>query len=244
MALKLKTAPAVEPITLAEVLRQLRLDITTPELSSGTLTIGSWYLITACQADAFYDDCAVGDTFQATAATALSASNKVREIYEGAYLNSLVETAREYVENLCGPLITQTWQQYLQDWPATDVLYIEKPRLLSVVTVKYTEDGEAAATFASSNYSLDLVDANRPKIVLNSDASWPSVTLEEVNPIEIEFTCGYGATGASVPEPIRLAMLLLVSQWYENRVPVGDGSQAQIPFAVDALLTNYRMWGF
>lgn len=245
MKLKLKTAPTSEPVSLAEVLHQLRLDVISPELSSGSLAIGTWYLITATQTNAFYTGCAIGDTFKAASATALTASNKVREITEGAHLNSLVMAARQYVENLCGPLITQSWYQYEDEWPASEIL-IGKPRLISVTAVKYTEDGETAATFASTNYTVDAIDDTHPRIVLDSDASWPSVALEDVNPIEIEFTCGYGATSASVPEPIRLAILLLVSNWYEQRLPVftGQGSPVEVPFAVDALLTNYRWWGF
>lgn len=245
MLLKLKTAPAVEPVSLYEVMQQLRLDVTSPELATGTLAIGTWYQITATQTNYFYTGCAVNDTWRATAATALSANNKVREIYEGTHLNSLVKAAREYIESLCGPLITQSWYQYEDDWPK-DTIQIGKPRLASVVAVKYTENGEAAATFASSNYSVDSADEYRPRIVLNNDASWPSVDLEEVNPIEIEFTCGYGASASTVPESLRLAILLLVSHWYEQRLPVftGTGTPVEIPYAVDALLANYRNWGF
>lgn len=125
-------------------------------------------------------------------------------------------------------------------------IQIGKPRLISVVSVKYTEDGEAAATFAATNYTVDMIDEQNPKIVLNSGATWPNVTLEPVNPIEVEFTCGYGPAASDVPEPIRLAILLLVSNWYESRLPVftGTGTPVQVPFAVDALLVNYRTWGF
>ncbi|KKU90974.1 MAG: hypothetical protein UY21_C0014G0005 [Microgenomates group bacterium GW2011_GWA1_48_10] len=50
------------------------------ELSSGTLTVGSWYEITASQTNYFYTGSAVGDTFVASAATALDANNKVKLI--------------------------------------------------------------------------------------------------------------------------------------------------------------------
>ncbi len=193
--LKLKTAPAVEPVTIDEVYDQLRITSTAEEI----------------------------------------------------LLTSYIKAAREYVENLCGPLISQTWYQYEQDWPCGDSIIIGKPRLSSVTSVKYRIDGDAAdTTLSTSDYSVDDKDEAKPKIVLDDDASWPSDDLEEVNPITVEFVCGYGATASTVPEPIRLAILLLVSQWYEQRLPVytGQGSPVEIPFAVNALLANYRHWGF
>ncbi len=42
-----------------------------------------------------------------------------------------------------------------------------------------------------------------------------------------------------LPEPARLAMLMLVSQWYDRREPVVVGSSvAELPFAVEALLES------
>jgi len=50
------------------------------ELDAGNLVVGTWYSITATQADHFYVGCAVGDTFRAAAATGLDANNKVQAI--------------------------------------------------------------------------------------------------------------------------------------------------------------------
>jgi hypothetical protein len=60
------------------------------ELATGSLTVGKWYIITASQTDHFYTGSAVNDTFVATAATALDANNKVKELLlygSGAYLS-------------------------------------------------------------------------------------------------------------------------------------------------------------
>lgn len=238
--LVLKTAPAVEPISLLEVIRQLRLDIITPEISSGALTVGNYYQITATEEDHFYTDCVVYDIFQATTAIALDSDNKVREVTEGAYLNSLITGARKYAEDVCGPLITQSWYQYQEDWPAGSRLSIYKPHLISVVAVKYTKYGETAATtFSSTNYIVDAKDGWRPGIVLYDDCSWPSDSLLEVNPIEIEFTCGYGASGSSVPQVIRDFMLVHIALCYFNRMPT-EASEKSLNLAADRLLINYR----
>jgi hypothetical protein len=48
------------------------------EQNNGALVIGTWYKITASEADHFYVGSAVGDHFRATATTALDANNKVQ----------------------------------------------------------------------------------------------------------------------------------------------------------------------
>lgn len=242
MSLKLITAPTVEPLSLGDVLIHLRLDETSPELSTGTLVIGRYYLITATTTNAFYTGCAVGDTFQATVATALSSTVKVREILEGVYLTTLITAARQHVESLCGPLVTQTWEQYLDSWPTGDAIAIERPRLLTVTSIKYLDSDALEHTFAATDYVVDLV---LDRVVLKATTSWPSDDLYVANPIYVRFTCGYGATAATVPQPLRLAMLLLIGQWYENRELITNGvNLASLPFAFDALIANYRVWGF
>ncbi|EGI6030484.1 phage gp6-like head-tail connector protein, partial [Salmonella enterica subsp. enterica serovar Telelkebir] len=41
----------------------------------------------------------------------------------------------------------------------------------------------------------------------------------------------------------RAALLLLVAFWYENREPAGMGEISETPFAVEALLQPYRIYG-
>jgi|GEM_PF-1260711 len=243
MALKLSDPPSIEPVSLADVISRLRLDVTSPDLSSGTLVIGRHYLITACLTNAFYTGCSVGDTFQASAATALTASNKVREIYEGDQLMMLVKTARQYLENLCGPMIEQTWEQYLQAWPATGVMDLELPRVLEVDSIEYEDADGVDHILTATDYVLDAVGSYHGRVVLKSAASWPSSALADVNPIVVTFNCGYGDEAEDVPEPLRLAILLLVAQWYENREVVNIGNIATpLPFTVEALIANYRLW--
>lgn len=159
------------------------------------------------------------------------------------YIGSLIKSARQHVESLCGPLITQTWYQYDDSWPCDSRMLVWKPRLLTVTSVKYTDSDAVTSTLSSAYYAVDIANEYAPSITLKDDYSWPDTELYPVNPIEIEFTCGYGATSASVPEPIRMAMLMLISHWYEIREPVIVGQQiAGVPMSVDALITEYRVF--
>lgn len=55
-------------------------------------------------------------------------------------------------------------------------------------------------------------------------------------------SAGAGAQFIGVyPEPLRVAMLLLVAHWYENRMAVTDRAMFEVPQAVDAVLGPLRL---
>jgi uncharacterized phiE125 gp8 family phage protein len=164
---------------------------------------------------------------------------------EDTLLTSYLLAAREHVESLCGPLISQVLELYLDDFPAGDVLVILKPRVSAVASIKYTDEGGTEATLDASSYLTDFV-SHHARVVLKSNASWPSVTLAEANGVIVRFTAGYGTQAENVPQAIKQAIMLLASSLYENRDPVVQGSTIiqELPFAVTALLANYREWGF
>lgn len=59
----------------------------------------------------------------------------------------------------------------------------------------------------------------------------------------IQYRCGYGDTAASVPEPLKQAILLLVADLYENRP--GEGTRKTgvkaLPGLVRSMLDAYRI---
>ena len=173
---------------------------------------------------------------------------RIDETEDDLYIDSLIITARKMVEGLCGPLFSQVWEQYEQDFPFDNIIRIWKPRVTVFTSLIYTDEDSVATTFGPTNYTTDLINEFRPKVVLKNDYSWPTVTLFEVNPIKLTFTCGYGATAASVPEPIKQAMLLLCGHLYENRdmynISISGNSVVPIPWTTEYLLAPYRAWGF
>jgi uncharacterized phiE125 gp8 family phage protein len=143
-------------------------------------------------------------------------------------IESLIKAARQHIESLCGPLVSQVWEQYADSWPVGGVIEIEKARLLTVVSVKYTDSAGVEHTLVSTDY---LVDTVAGRIVLKDGATWPSDELAQVNPIAVRFTCGF----SEVPEPIRIAIMMQVEQMF-------DGTDQSV--VVDALIANYREYGF
>ncbi len=179
-------------------------------------------------------------------------------------IDALVATARRHVENYTGKaLISQTWAYWLDRFPpgggatpwwdgvrqgAVSSLYqsearhIEIPKgpvsALTSVSTFDLDDVETALS-ASTDYRLD--DSGEiQRVVLRDGAVWPT-ELRESKAIKVLFVAGYGATAASVPDPLIVAMKMLLAHWYENREAVVTGTTAtELPLSVKVLLDPYR----
>lgn len=215
MALTLNTAPAAEPVTLAEVKAYLSID--TSDTSNDTL------------------------------------------------LASLLMAARGECENFTKQaFITQTWDLWLDCIPgpkggrrpdvwfdgtrdgyipdilgATGVIDIPKVPLASITLFESYGTDDSSSTFDSSNYVVDT-DSKPGRVFLKQGATWP-VSLRSLKAIHIRFTAGYSADGSKVPDPIKQAIKLLVSHFFENRTPIVEGRLGELPYSVTALLDSYRV---
>lgn len=154
-----------------------------------------------------------------------------------------VRAAQEYAETITGrKLVTQTWKWFLGSWPCGDRVTLPFGQLQSVTHVKYTDTADAQSTFASSYYAVSI--ARDPGVLaLKYSQSWPTATLRTLDPIEIQFVCGW-ASAAVVPYQLQAAVLLLAAHFYENRSAVAVGESAvvtskQIELGVMALLANW-----
>lgn len=162
---------------------------------------------------------------------------------DDSYIDTLVKAAREFVEQYTRrALITQTWDLWLDEFPDGDELLLGYAPLQSVTHVKYVDSDGATATMTATDYVVDPY--NEPgKVVLKGSANWPTTTLRAVNGVNVRFVAGYGTASTSIPQPILHAMKLLVGHWYENReqVIITGAVPKEIPFAVQSLLTPYRV---
>jgi uncharacterized phiE125 gp8 family phage protein len=187
----------------------------------------------------------------APAAEPVSASEakshmRVDTTADDTYIGTLITVARQNVENhLRRALINQTWELVLDEFPA-GVFRLPKPPLVSVTSIKYTDEDAVEATFSSANYLVDT-DTEPGRVVLKNGVSWPAVTLKEAGAVRVRYVAGYGAAGSNVPQAIRQAILLVIGSLYENRedVLVAQGvTVTTLPFGVEALLASYRVYGW
>ena len=162
---------------------------------------------------------------------------------EDDLLDTYIVSAREHIENICGPLVTQTWDSYLNAWPVVDFILLPKFRLQSVTSVVSTDPDDADTTLSSDDYIVDLV-SDYGRIKMKSGKSYTSGDLKEINAIKVTAIYGYGDAGTDVPQNLRLAIKLLAAEWYENREPVIIGTTSStLPWTIDAIVANYQDFG-
>lgn len=190
MALRVVTAPAVEPVSLSEAKAHLRLEET------------------------------VDDT----------------------YVTALISAARVHAEKMLGRgLVLQTVELTLPGFRTAYESPVELPggHLAEVpqLVVQYLDVDDATQTLgAASTYTVSQGELAPGLLYLADGASWPDVSTR-ADAVQIRYRVGW-ADAASVPAPIKQALLLLISQMYEQRSPEGVGSTT-----VDALLSPFTFWG-
>lgn len=158
-------------------------------------------------------------------------------------VDTLVRTARQYVEQVCWRgLVSQTIEYVTDAFPSDDG-GIELPfgNLVSVTSVTYVDANGAEQTMPSSDYSVDTVRVPG-RVMLAYGKTWPTAR-EQWDAVKVRYAVGWAAS--SVPLPLKHAILLIVSHLYEHRTPeVIGASISQVQFAIDALIWPYRLTEF
>lgn len=160
------------------------------------------------------------------------------------YIETLIAAVRTDTEGFLNrALITQTWKYYLDEWPSAKYIEIPKSPLQSISSVTVLTVDKVPATLDPIYYLIDTV-SNRGRLVLAEDESWPTEKLYPMNPIQIEFVCGYGDTPEDIPKRIIQALLIGVADLYENResVIVGQATNVLKLDTVERLLYPYKVW--
>jgi len=159
---------------------------------------------------------------------------------EDALVLRLIMAATSRVEKITGrALITQTWIEYFDCFPP--IIHLRMGDVQSVTSVKYLDSDDVEQTLATANYDVDTV-SNPARIISSEGNSWPSGIKNTLNPIYVEYVCGYGDDADNVPNDIKWAIFMLVSHYYENREATTDLKLIDTPMGVDSLLAAYKIW--
>lgn len=174
-------------------------------------------------------------------------------------ISALIDAASDKAEkHTARALITQSWRQYFDGFPGTGRCVVHRHHrcscrhahiphfelwrspVNSIDLVKYLDPQGEEQTLDADLYA-DNLDVE-PSIIRRAvDAQWPQC-LHVENSVWVEFTAGYGDSFTDVPKSIGQGMLLLITEWYENRLPIGDVKAEELPFAVTSLFDMNKVW--
>ena len=158
---------------------------------------------------------------------------------EDTLVAALIIAARQAVErDTRRALITQTWRIVLDAWSDLTTFKIPLAPFLSLGPIRTYDAASVASVLSAGAYYVDA----QPGAARVQFLVAPPTPGRAIAGIEIDVVIGYGAAAAAVPEPLRLAMRMLVARWFEARgdAAVDAGAMATPPH-IDALLAPFRI---
>lgn len=169
---------------------------------------------------------------------------------EDSYLETLIQTAREYCEKHSNrAYVQQTLVKTFDEWPEFPV-ELPRPPIQSVEKIEYKDSDGTLTEWDASNYIVDEYSFI-PKVYKDYSAEFPDVELAKANAIQITYKAGYSPDDsgdttdytANVPARFKHAIKLLCGEWYGNREEiVSTGAVPQsIPDGVKSLLSVDRV---
>ena len=143
---------------------------------------------------------------------------------DDALITSLIKAARQHVEQTYNvALINQTWDFTLDEFPqykeTSDPDALIEPLIKpvsSVTSITYYDAANVLQTLSASAYELVANNYGWPYIRRAYNNFWPE-TYDRTDAVKVRIVAGYGASGANVPEPVKVAMSMFVKFMYDNR---------------------------
>jgi uncharacterized phiE125 gp8 family phage protein len=150
-------------------------------------------------------------------------------------ITSLISQARMIAERETDrQILSRTWDYQLDEFPR-DKLEIPISPILSIDSVKYIDGNGAEQTVPSSVYASYLGETSA-HLYLKYNQEWPA-TRNQTAAVTVRFVTGY----SEVPEQMKAAILLLVSDLYDSRSSTVVGSTvANASRTARSLLFSFR----
>lgn len=172
--------------------------------------------------------------------------------YEDTLIEMFITAVRQATENYLGRALIQqsitlsmnnfsNYQQldflplYLLSSSGDAVIELPRPRLISVTEIRTLDEDGTETTYSSDYYYVRTVP-EPGQVVIKNGYTPPINTDRYYGGYEIEFKAGYGTAASDVPANIRVGMMDIVKDVYENRVAVND-----IPKLVQNIISSERI---
>lgn len=180
-----------------------------------------------------------GATSAVVTAAEFKTHARIYHTQDDTYIATLILSATQVIEHETRrALINRAFTLQLQGFPSSGEIILPRSPLATVTSVTYETILNPSAVLDAGYHTYSVNGVGR--VVLASDASWPTTLNTGGLDVSVNFTAGYGATSASVPAALRHAVLLQATHMYENRTPVGPAQMYEIPRTVERLIVQYH----
>lgn len=170
-----------------------------------------------------------------------------------------IDTAVSYLDGWTGILgrclVEQTWRQDFDGF--CTALKLPLSPVMEIVSITWRNAEGQISTINDSEYSLDVDAGGGARARFRNGFAFPS-GLYESRAVSVTYKAGWPSLPAvdadpgseppvvatlaisTVPSALKIAILLLVGEWYDNREASAAGSAEELPFAVTALIAPFR----
>lgn len=121
----------------------------------------------------------------------------------------------------------------------SSVIEIARRPFQSLVSFQVRDITTAFQSVDPSTFYVEIGNETG-RIVRKPGSVWPLVVTGMDDAIEITVALGFGATAASVPSDLQTAILMLAAHWHEAREPVVDGRASTLPEHVRSILSSWQ----
>jgi hypothetical protein len=213
LSLQLVTPPVAEPVTLAQAKSQCRVD--------------------------FSDDDALFAVY-ITAARQYCERYTHRAFFNQTWMRTLDFFPLSWGEETLNPAARSDYPFFFWDRLTID---IPRASLVSVTSITYVDGTGETQTLPSTAYNVDITSIPG-RIAPSWGNIWPETPNYVPGNVKITFVAGSFGDGVEVnncPQTVVMAILLLVSHWYEHREDVSELNLKNMPLGVNALLDTERI---
>ena len=161
-------------------------------------------------------------------------------------LAAYIDTATAQVQADTGcAIVKQQWQADYECFPA--VIYLRKPPLLAVESVKYYDTDGILQTLDPADYQV-ATSGIVGRIAPAPTKSWPSVQAGRFNGVSVTYQAGYvdvvnGTAQGEAPVLLKQAIYVLAAHFYENRESTTPGNISETPMAYQMLIASHTVSG-
>lgn len=158
---------------------------------------------------------------------------------EDTLISALIDAATNVVQEQTGrAMVAQTWDYQIAK-PVKRVMLPLAP-VASITAMTYFDTDDAEQSLTVGDYYL-FKGEDRAYVEPKDTTDWPSM---EDRPDALKITFVAGPVAANILAPLKTAILLLLSHWFENREAASEKSIHEAPLAFDHIVSQQRLGWF